>query len=148
MSTGSGPVDGPIAPVAKEAATRPLRRERPTPVRRGRHLPVGLFGALVVGVFAGVIGIGAMTGTWQTSGKTAAGGQKVAPAGVTVTEIKGWMTIGEVADAFAVPMPEILAEFQLPADTVPATAIKDLESDRFSVTALRDWIEARRAATP
>jgi hypothetical protein len=148
MTPQPGMAGDPVAPAAEAPAARPSRRDRPTLVRRGRHLPVGLYAVLVVGVFAGVIGIGAMTGTWQTSGKTAAGGQKVAPAGVTVTEIKGWMMIGEVADAFSVPLAEILAAFQLPADTPATTAIKDLESAVFSVTALRDWIDARRSATP
>jgi len=53
------------------------------------------------------------------------------------------MAIGDVADAWAVPLPELLAAFELPADTAPATALKDLESDLFSVTALRDWLQAR-----
>jgi hypothetical protein len=42
-----------------------------------------------------------------------------------------------------VPLPEILAAFDLPADTPPATALKDLESDQFSVPALREWLGAR-----
>ena len=33
----------------------------------------------------------------------------------------------------ACPLPELLAAFELPADTAPATALKDLESDLFSV---------------
>lgn len=124
------------------------KASRAAPVRRGRHLPVGLYGVLVIGVFAGVVGIGAATGTWQTSGKTAADGERVAPQGVNVTEIKGWMTVGDVAAAWEVPMPELLAAFMLPADTPPEAALKDLESDLFSVTALRDWLQARQAAAP
>jgi hypothetical protein len=38
--------------------------------------------------------------------------------------------------------------FDLPADTQSATALKDLESDLFSVTAMRDWLEARGADAP
>jgi hypothetical protein len=67
----------------------------------------------------------------------------VAPQGESVTEIKGWMAIGDVASAWNVPLPEILAAFDLPAGTPPATALKDLESDLFSVPALRDWLAAR-----
>lgn len=118
------------------------------PVRQGRHLSAGLYGLLVVVVFGGVIGLGALSGTWQTSGRTTAGGERVAPAGESVTEIKGWMAVGEVATAFNVPLPELLAAYALPPDTDPATALKDLESDLFSVTALRDWLEARSAGTP
>ena len=83
------------------------------------------------------------SGTFQTTGRTTAGGGRVAPQGESVTEIKGWMAIGDVASAWSVPLPEILAAFDLPADTPPATALKDLESDMFSVRALRDWLGAR-----
>jgi hypothetical protein len=113
-----------------------------------RRIPPFAYGLLVVAVFASVIGIGMASGTFQTSGKTMAGGERVAPQGETVTEIKGWMAIGDVADAWAVPLPELLTAFELPADTAPSTALKDLESDLFSVTALRAWLEAREPVAP
>jgi hypothetical protein len=103
---------------------------------------------LVIAVFGGVIGVGMASGTFQTSGRTTAGGGRVAPQGDSVAEIKGWMAIGAVASAWNVPLPEILAAFELPADSPPATALKDLESDLFSVTALRDWLAARGANAP
>lgn len=108
-----------------------------------RRIPQVAYGLLVVAVFAGVVGIGAASGTFQTSGQTTADGARVAPQGETTTEIKGWMAIGDVADAWSVPLPEMLAAFDLPADTAPSAALKDLESDTFSVTAVRDWLEAR-----
>jgi hypothetical protein len=117
------------------------------PVSRRRIPPIA-YGLFVVAVFAGVIGIGMASGTFQTTGKTTAGGERVAPQGETVSEIKGWMAIGDVADAWSVPLPELLAAFELPADTAPSTALKDLESDLFSVSGLREWVEARDGATP
>ncbi len=117
------------------------------PVSRRRIPPVA-YGVMVIAAFAGVIAIGAVSGTFQTSGRTAAGGGQVAPQGETVTEIKGWMAIGDVAAAWSVPLPEVLATFNLPPATAPSTALKDLESDLFSVMALRDWLEAREGATP
>jgi hypothetical protein len=113
-----------------------------------RRIPPLAYGALVVGVFCGVIGLGMASGTFQTTGKTTASGERVAPQGETVTEIKGWMAVGDVATAWSVPLPELLAAFALPADTSPTTALKDLESDLFSVTSLRDWLDARSAAAP
>lgn len=113
-----------------------------------RRIPPVAYGILVVAVFAGAVGLGVASGTFQTSGRTTAGGERVAPQGESVTEIKGWMALGDVATAWSVPLPEILAAFELPADTPPATALKDLESDLFSVTALRDWLEARGGQTP
>ena len=88
------------------------------------------------------------SGTFQTSGRTTAGGERVAPQGDSVAEIKGWMAVGDVAAAWSVPVPDILAAFDLPADTPPATALKDLESDLFSVTALRDWLAVRGTGAP
>ena len=113
------------------------------PARPRRRIPPVAYGLLVVAVFAGVIGIGMASGTFQTTGRTTAGGERVAPQGETVTEIKGWMAVGDVASAWNVPLPEILAAFGLPADTPPATPLKDLESDLFSVPALRDWLAVR-----
>ena len=116
--------------------------------RPRRRIPPVAFGVLVIAVFAGVIGIGMASGTFQTTGRTTAGGGRVAPQGETVTEIKGWMAVGDVAAAWNVPLPEILAAFDLSADTPPAAALKDLESDQVSVSALRDWLANREGSTP
>jgi hypothetical protein len=103
-----------------------------------------LFGILVLVVFLGTVGVAAATGNWSTSGRTTGGGVDVTLSGGSVTEIKGWMAIGDVADAWNVPLAEILAAFDLPGDTPPSTALKDLESDAFSVSAVREWLAARR----
>ena len=102
-----------------------------------------LFGILVLVVFLGTVGIAAATGNWSTSGRTTGGGRDVTLSGGSVNEIKGWMAIGDVADAWGVPLSEILAAFELPVDTAPSTALKDLESDLFSVSMLRGWLAAR-----
>lgn len=137
---------GDPVPTTPRGSSAPSRRPRPLAARQGRHLPVAAYALLVVVVFSGVIGASAAAGAWQTSGRTTAGGQAVTLQGASTTEIKGWMTVGDVAAAFDVPLAEILAAFELPADTPPGTALKDLESDLFSVTALRDWIDLRGAA--
>ena len=77
------------------------------------------YGLLVIAVFAGVIGIGMASGTLQTTGRTASGGGRVAPQGESVAEVKGWMFVGDVAAAWSVPLPELLAAFDLPVDTEP-----------------------------
>ena len=66
------------------------------------------------------------------------GGRVVAPG-----EARGWMTLEQVADANAIPLAELLVAFGLPPDTDPATALRDLESERFSVAALRTWLAER-----
>lgn len=116
-------------------------------VPRRRIAPVA-YGILVIAVFASVIAVGMASDSFLTTGRTTAGGERVAPQGVSVTEIKGWMTLGDVATAWGVPLAEIVSAFGLPADTTPATALKDIESDQFSVTALRDWLAVRTGQAP
>lgn len=60
-------------------------------------------------------------------------------------EARGWMTLAQVAEANAIPVEEILAAFDLPTTTDPATELRDLESDAFSVAALRAWLAERGA---
>jgi hypothetical protein len=129
-------------------ATTPATTAATPSTATRRRIPPVAYGVLVIAIFAGVIGAGMASGTFLTTGKTTAGGERVAPQGVTVTEIKGWMALGDVASAWGVPLEEIIAAFELPADTAPATALKDLESDLFSVTALRDWLAARAGQAP
>ncbi len=100
------------------APTRPHRRQ----------IPPLAFGILVVVVFASAIGLGAVSGLWQTSGRTTAGGEQVAPQGESAAEVKGWMAIGDVATAWDVPLPDLLAAFNLPPATASSALVKDLES--------------------
>lgn len=102
-----------------------------------------LYGVLVLGVFLGVIYGFRWAGVWSISGKVDAQGERMAPAADNVETIKGWMTIGEIAAVYNVPLPEMLAQFQLPGDTPAETAVKDLESETFSVSGLRDWLQTR-----
>jgi hypothetical protein len=60
-------------------------------------------------------------------------------------EARGWMTLAQVSEANAIPVEEILAAFDLPAATDPATELRDLDSEVFSVAALRAWLAERGA---
>jgi hypothetical protein len=120
-----------------------------------------LFGALAIVLFAGTLGTAMAVGAWQSTGRqgggSGAGGGAASGSGGGTTsgsgssaegsaatgDIKGWMAIGDVAVAAGVALPEVLAAFALPADTAPTTAVKDLESDIFSVPALRAWVASR-----
>jgi hypothetical protein len=112
------------------------------------------FGILTIALFAGTVGVAMAAGAWQTTGRSGSGpgagtgtgpGTSVPSTIANVTEIKGWMPIGDVATATGIDLAEILAAFELPADTPPTTPLKDLESDLFSVTNLRAWLAARSA---
>ena len=104
------------------------------------------------------------TGTWAVTGRPAAddgsGGEGAGGTGgedgegsgggegsgaVAPGDARGWMTLAQVAEANAIPVAEILAAFDLPAATDPATELRDLESETFSVAALRKWLVERGA---
>ena len=102
-----------------------------------------IYGVLFLVLFFGVIGGAKAAGVWSVSGKLTSSGEKVAPTGTNGDEIKGWMTLNDVTTAYKVPVAEILAAFNLPADTPGTAQIKSLESDTFSITNLRTWLKAR-----
>ena len=102
-----------------------------------------LYAFLVLAVFLGVIYGFQSAGIWSVSGKVDAEGQAVQPEASDVTSIKGWMTLEQICTTYNVTLEEIIQTFNLPADTAPSTAVKDLESGTFSVTGLRDWLESR-----
>lgn len=102
-----------------------------------------VFGILVLVIFEGVILGFQKAGIWSVSGKVGRDGQSVQPSAEDVGSIKGWMTLEQVSTAFGVPLNELLSAFDLPADTPPSTAVKDLESDTFSVEGLREWLQTR-----
>jgi hypothetical protein len=102
-----------------------------------------VFGILVLVIFEGLILGFQRAGYWSVSGKVTSEGKSVQPSAGDVDSIKGWMTLEQVSTAFNVPLNELLAAFNLPADTSAATALKDLESDTFSVEDLREWLQIR-----
>jgi hypothetical protein len=99
-----------------------------------------LYGAFVLIVFFGTILGFRAAGVWSTSGKVDASGREIQPSAGDIDSIKGWMTLEQVATAFNIPVADILSRFDLPADTPPTTAIKDLESETFDTTNLKDWL--------
>lgn len=99
-----------------------------------------LFGIVVLVIFVGLILGFQRAGYWSVSGKITSDGQAVQPDAGEVDSIKGWMTLEQVSTAYEVPLNQILMAFGLPADTPASTAVKDLESDTFSVEGLREWL--------
>lgn len=102
-----------------------------------------IYGALILVLFFGMIGGAKAAGVWSVSGKLTSTGEKALPTGTNPDEIKGWTTLGDVAKAYNIPVAEILAAFNLPADTPADAQIKTLESDAFSPANLRTWLKTR-----
>ncbi len=100
-----------------------------------------LYGVLVVVIFFGVILGFQAAGVWSISGKVDNSGKAIQPDANNVESIKGWMTLEQICETYQVSLPELLAQFGLPADTPATTAVKDLESDTFDTTALRTWLQ-------
>ena len=61
-------------------------------------------------------------------------------------EIKGWMTIEQVAAAYQVAPDELKSGTGIPADVPDSTALRDVErlTPGFSAQRVRDWLLARR----
>ena len=106
-----------------------------------------IFGVFVLVIFLGTILGFQAAGIWSISGKVSASGEAVQPEASDVESIKGWMTLEQISTTYNVSVPEILEQFELPTDTAPSTAIKDLETEAFSVTNLRTWLESRMGTT-
>lgn len=108
------------------------------------------YGVLAVAIFATSLAFAGAVGAWRPTSGTGAGtgtgegsgGGAVLPADPVVTDIRGRTPIGDVAEAWGIPLADILAAFDLAPDTDPASELRTLESDTFSVDALRDWLEA------
>ena len=103
---------------------------------------------IVVIVFLGIIVGFQQAGMWSTSGKVSASGERVQPSAADVDTIKGWMTLEQVSNTFNIPVTDILSAFDLPADTPPSTALKDLENDSFDIPALRTWLQEHKQLSP
>ena len=107
------------------------------------RLHPSVFGVLALAIFLGTIVTAQATGNWSVSGKVTTAGEKIAATGSNPDEIKGWMTLKEVITAYGVSIDELVEVFELPMDTSPEKQIKELESNKFSPTILREWLKTR-----
>ncbi len=101
-----------------------------------------LYGALVLIIYLGTVFGFKFAGIWSISGKVTSAGESVQPLPDDVDTIKGWMTLEQISVVYHVTLEDLLAHFNLPEDTPASTAIKDLESEAFSVTNLRAWLQS------
>lgn len=98
---------------------------------------------LFVVAFLGTVAVAQSAGLWSTSGRTSVTLSQLAPA-----DVKGWMTLQQVAEGFGLSQAELYALVNLPADVPASTALKDVEklAPGFEVSALREALEARMTA--
>jgi hypothetical protein len=105
-----------------------------------------LMPAIMIVVLLGVFGLAQLNGSWvaTAASKTVSAGE-LAPA-----DIKGFMTLQQVADGLSVPLATVYELAKVPdgANVTPATALKDLEAvvPGFGVPAFRDAVTAYLAS--
>ncbi|MEI6362723.1 MAG: hypothetical protein WCP95_11360 [Actinomycetes bacterium] len=141
LDTPTGTPDQPVLRIPKGA------HPTPTPTAHvNRRVPVLAYVAVLLAVI-GVLVVGSQTMGWfKTSGQmTSSTGEKVAPAaGAPTTDIKGWMSIQEVLDAYPVTKDAMYAHFGIPADTPTTTTLSELKegaAGTLDVPTLRSWID-------
>jgi len=86
----------------------------------------------------GSVGIAQATGAWEVSGK-----QEISVGGLTSSEdVRGWMTLQQVADGFGLKVDDLYTMLSLPADLPAETALKELEGliAGFETTSVREVI--------
>lgn len=77
---------------------------------------------IVLSTFLGVVFASQALGWWSTSGRTSVDLEQLNPA-----DIKGWMTLQQVADGLQLPIEAVYRIGEIPDDVSPDTALKDLE---------------------
>jgi hypothetical protein len=78
--------------------------------------------AILIVTLLGTVQVANLLGYWQTSGQ-----ELVDLTNLKAADIKGWMTLEQVALGTQIPLPDLLVILGLPADTPGATPMKDLE---------------------
>ena len=105
-----------------------------------------LYAALGLLLLFGTIQLSKEIGFWTTSGRVTGTGQPVVLTGNDPLEIKGWMTIEQVATAYQVTPNELKSATGIAADVPDSTALRDVErlAPGFSAQRVRDWLLAHQ----
>jgi hypothetical protein len=90
-------------------------------------------------------GTNSHTAMGSGAGRGAESGERVAPpTGASPEDVKGWMTIQHVLDAFPVTRGALYQRFGIPADTPTDTTLSTLKEagslSDFDVPTLRTWL--------
>jgi hypothetical protein len=87
---------------------------------------------IVIAVLLGTVLGSQILGIWSISGRTSVDMGELSPE-----DIKGWMTLQQVANGLGLSIEEVYQAGGIPADVSPDSALKDLE-DSIEVSALRE----------
>ncbi len=94
----------------------------------------------------GTVGIAQANGWWIVSGKEMVNVERLTGG----ADVKGWMTLQQVADGVGIDTATLYAQLGLSADIPPETALKDLEKivEGFEVSVVRDVVDAVLGKAP
>ena len=101
---------------------------------------------LALVLILGTVGIAQATGLWVVSGR-----EMVDLAQLTSgDDVKGWMTLQQVADGTGIETAALAAKLGLPADLPPETVLKDIEGivEGFEITAVRTVVDEALGLAP
>jgi hypothetical protein len=94
---------------------------------------------IVIVALLGTVFVAQAFGWWSTSGRTTTDLEAL-----TAADIKGWMTLQQVADGMNLSLTELYRLGGIPAEITPETALKDLEGlvEGFETSTLREALTA------
>jgi hypothetical protein len=101
---------------------------------------------LALVLILGTVGIAQAAGLWVVSGR-----EMVDLAQLTGgDDVKGWMTLQQVADGTGIETTALVAKLGLPADLAPETVLKEIEGivEGFDITAVRAVVDESLGLTP
>lgn len=139
-------------PVPEIPVVRIPKSAKPVPTSPGHeshNVPARWYagGALVLAI---ALLLGAQQLGWYgTSGKGVGteGGRVSLQAGTSIgLDVKGWMTVQDVLDAFPVTREALYARFDIPEDTSADTGLGSLSESSggtFDIPALREWLDSQ-----
>jgi hypothetical protein len=95
---------------------------------------------LAIVILLGTVQVARLAGYWQTSGQAL-----IAMHDLRADDLRGWISLQQIADGTGVTLSELCSLFGLPADTPAVTALKDIE-DVISVPEARTRLGSYLAA--
>lgn len=105
--------------------------------------------ALTLSLMLGTVFGSQTLGLWSTSGRDTS-----VLSALTPGDVKGWMTLEQISAGIPIPLPDLYALMEIPAEIPPDTALKELEAmvQDFAVSTLRTrlaaWLEGTGTDNP
>ena len=93
---------------------------------------------LAITLLLGTVGVAMLTGNWIVSGKELINVEQMTSS----ADIRGWMTIDQVATGLNIDLPDLYELVGIPAEIPADTALKDMEQivPDFETSAVRDAV--------